>query len=809
MRVVASVQAKRGSSRGLVHYVAHSKLDPEREPQSSREIFNAFADELSVKSANNSMRVGIAKGRPSNEELHHIVLSFRDDDYRKLGADEARRKKALKEITRAAMKTLENAANAERLLWTAAVHRNTDNPHVHVAIQKQYLTKEIERTTLTKIPREALPHYEYRNGERVLINGYLIDAAAEKMEAIIDRERTHDKPPKQREREAISKGLFGPETKSETVKKSSVRLAVERDILAKRIVAEYKLRRIEARIESLLIRGREMRFTVSDPITGLKKRLSLRDLQKQHAQNEADRPTPAERQIRTILHKMLAKEEAAQDQVRRDSSEVMQAAKGIRSEYKRRGHQLPVPSLSKEQLDKLQEQCLEGSDIRRFAYLERVRTDLVRLGEITQRSRDDLRSILAQKTVSELRSKSFERAHKEHSEKGYYLRFDIGEGSVSLAHLDRVENEPDNSTLSFIEKVKAAASRLSKNRTASTPANPTGHLRDQITKKLAERLTSIWKDGKAEQNKAKILAGILNANPENDCIDPSYSREQIAEIEQLSLRLKLKTEYEISWKEQRSIIESAGTKSLAFRKLTKADRAANFAEHKNRIVAGRALAREIVAKLEFDQAKDDLKSFQEAKRLQKFAMEDKRSNSTSYLSMHDVDLPRRASLLDRAVNELFETREHRKLRWTISGLADDEERRLKDGVTAAKEIMVSASRSASEFKEFSCFGLKSESIHQPIFTHSEIAMLERRASQTRNLKEAERLRETVESSADRSVRSLGDLLRDFETPKTIHSQAKDIDSPQQEPAKDKRQERDVDRGTALRRAERFVEGPSR
>lgn len=145
MRVIVSVQAKRGSSRGLVHYIAHSKLDPEREPQSSREVFNAFADNLSVKSANNSMRVGLAKGRPSNDELHHLVLSFRSDDYQKLGADEVRRRRSLKEITRAAMKSLETAANAERLLWTAAVHRNTENPHVHIAIQKQYLSKEIAR----------------------------------------------------------------------------------------------------------------------------------------------------------------------------------------------------------------------------------------------------------------------------------------------------------------------------------------------------------------------------------------------------------------------------------------------------------------------------------------------------------------------------------------------------------------------------------------------------------------------------------------------------------------------------------------
>lgn len=798
MRVVASVQAKRGSSRGLVHYLAHSKLDTEREPQNSREIFNAFADELSVKNANNSMRVGIAKGRSSNDELHHLVLSFRDDDYRKLGIDEARRKKALKEITRAAMKSLENVVNAERLLWTAAVHRNTENPHVHIAIQKQFLTKEIERSTLTKIPREALPHYEIREGEKVLIHGYLIDAAAEKMDAIIDRERTHDKTPRRSERRVISQG-----------RNSTIRIAAEREALAKGIIAEYDLLRIESKIDSLLDHGGEMRFTVSDPMTGRKRRLSLREIQKRVARNETGEQAPAERQIRTILYKMLAKEESAKVQLQNDSSEVIQEAKRIRNEYKKNGRQLPVPSLSKEELDGLQQQCLDGSDIRRFSYLERIRTDLVSSGEVGPRSLDDLRSILAQKNVTELRSRLSDKRHREQVEQGYYLRVDIGKRSASLADLDREQTERDSSALSFVEKIKAAASRFSNTRKTPTQANQTDALRSEIAGKLSEQFASIRSVGMAERNKAKILTRILNANPEIGSIDSPYSPEQTAEIEQISVRLKLKEDYEKTWSEQRRILEAAEKDCPAYRTLSKADPAANFSEHKNRIVAGRALAREIVARVEFDHAKEDLKSFRDGKRFEKFAIEDKRSNSTSYLSLHDVDLPRRNSLLDRAALELFEGREHRKLRRTVGGLAEDKERGLKEDVTAAKEITVSASRVASEFKEFSYFGTRSESVYQPIFTSSEIALLERRALQTRNSKEAERLRTIVETAEDRSVRSLGDLLREFESSKQAVAEVKEIDISKQGRTNDDGKERDLERSFSVGRTEHAIEGPSR
>lgn len=796
MRVVASVQAKRGSSRGLVHYIAHSKVDPEREPQNSREIFNAFADELSVKSANNSMRVGIAKGRPSNDELHHLVLSFRDDDYRKLGTNEAGRKKALKEITRVAIKSFETSINAERLLWTAAVHRNTRNPHVHIAIQKQYLTKEIERKALTKIPREALPHYVVRDNEMVLVNGHLIDAATEKMEAIIGRERIHDKAPKRSER-----GTTFEE------RKLAMRIAEERKILARGIVAEYELLRIETRIESLLDRGGKMRFTVSDPVTGRKKRLSLQELQKHDTRNETGEPTQAERQIRTILHKMLAKEGAAKQQLQNEYPDVIRDAKLIRSEYKKSGRQLPIPLLSKEEVDRLQEHFFETSDVRRFSYLERIRTELVRSGEVEPRSREDLRSVLAQKNISELRSQLSEKMHKELSEKGYYLRIEIDDRSVSLADLDREQKDQSNSPHSFLEKVKAAATGLSKNRAVSAQATPTAPLRNQVAEKLAGQLASIKKEGKAEQNKAKILAGMLNANPENGTIDPSYSRQQIAEVEKLSVQLRLKSDYENSWKHQRSMIESARSDSIAFRKLMKADPPTDFTEHS--IVAGRAIAREIVARIEFDQAKDDLKSFQDGKRFQKVAMEDKRSNSTSYLSLHDVDLPQRNSLLDRAINELFESREHRKLRRTVSGLVEAKELRLKADVTAAKEIMASASRHASEFKEFSYFGLRSESVYQPIFTHPEITILESRISKTRNPKEAERLRSLVEAAEDRSIRSVGELLRDFESPKTIHAEVKEIDIPKHDPADENRKQGDLERTTSTRRTQHVIEGPFR
>jgi hypothetical protein len=55
MKVVASIQAKRSSSRGLVHYIAHSKIDESKEAK-NREIFNQYSDDLTVEKANDLLK---------------------------------------------------------------------------------------------------------------------------------------------------------------------------------------------------------------------------------------------------------------------------------------------------------------------------------------------------------------------------------------------------------------------------------------------------------------------------------------------------------------------------------------------------------------------------------------------------------------------------------------------------------------------------------------------------------------------------------------------------------------------------------
>jgi hypothetical protein len=767
MRIVASVQAKRGSSRGLVHYIAHSKLDAEREPENGRELFNAFADSLSVTSANNSMRIGIAKGRPSNDELHHLVLSFRPDDYRKMGNGEKQRGHVLKEVTREAMKRLETALSADRLSWAAAVHLNTSNPHVHIALQKQYFNTDLERKTLTKIPREALPHFERLSGEKALVPGFMIDAASEKLDHLIARnlEHTHAHEKNRPLHESLSVSTTVSERERDN--EAGQKLTNERDTLRRGIIVEYEIRRIESKINALTDHGDKMRFLVSDPVNGRKGRLSLRDLEQLGAGAEPDAMTSPERQIRTILIKMLGKEEAEKERIQSNAGDTIREADHVRSRYRKMGRKLPVPSFTKDELDKLQEYCMDAADIRRFSYLEGVRSELERSREIEPRSKDDLRRIAAQKTISGLRIKGLEKDQNDLIDRKYYRPVDVGDRHVSLTQLDREEGDPRNPIRSLFENLKNMASRMSEKERDSMIKTDSDRLRNSIVRALDEQSAGIEKDLKAEQNKTKIIEKILMADPDKTDAEPLYSTEQLAEIDALSLRLKLGPMFKKNWDEQRTLIESATSDSPAARKLLRSNTEASLSDHKTLIIAGRALAREIVAKAEFKRAKEGLRTFTESKRFHKFAIADKDTGSVQFVSLHDVELPSRGSLLDRALDEIFERSRHRSLRRTVTSLVKEKEHGLKHEVAAAKTIMASAAQNASEFKLFSFFGLASETSYQPIFTSSEIRLLEIRAMNTRDPKEAARLRAVLESASDQPARSLKEILRDFENPEMI------------------------------------------
>ncbi len=439
MKVIVSVQPKSSSSRGLVHYIAHSKLDSSREP-SGREIFNEQSVEISVEKANSLLNDEITKKRPANEELHHLVISLKPEDFEKLGENEKERVESLKEITRHTIKKLENELDADGLNWAAGIHRNTENPHVHIAIQKTYFDKNLEKKHLSKIPRHLLPHYENTKTKgKVFAPGILIESATEKLEEIQQtKEKLRDSrkhksqtQPKQyqtahKAQESIPKDIVIPKNSNS---KSETEVQKERDILARAILAKYYLEKTRENLDSLVNHGDKRRFKIFDEISGKNRAISLFDLERR-AEKSAERkikdqnitnPIKKEelkkaevetemqknldgiKRIKTILHNLVVKENQNLRNCEEDYKTVKPLAEKIRQNYRKEDKKLPVPNLTQEEVEILQTEALEKKDFRTANYFERVRLELSRERQVPTRTKDELQHLKARQTLSELK----------------------------------------------------------------------------------------------------------------------------------------------------------------------------------------------------------------------------------------------------------------------------------------------------------------------------------------------------------------------------------------------------------------------
>ncbi|MCI0662369.1 MAG: hypothetical protein L0220_14960, partial [Acidobacteria bacterium] len=99
MRVIVSVKPTPGGGETTqaTRYIAYRERDEEREGKEPRPLFSASEDNLSFWKAERVLTEGRT---PAKDELIHVVVSFREDDFQALGKDETKRQDALKVITR-------------------------------------------------------------------------------------------------------------------------------------------------------------------------------------------------------------------------------------------------------------------------------------------------------------------------------------------------------------------------------------------------------------------------------------------------------------------------------------------------------------------------------------------------------------------------------------------------------------------------------------------------------------------------------------------------------------------------------------
>lgn len=747
MRVIASVQSKRGSSRGLIHYLAHSKIDRNSEPEKGRELFNEFTEHLTVRSANNFLKSDCGKGRPSNNELHHLVLSFRREDFQQLGSTDEERQRQVKIVTRFAIAQLEKSLQSERLAWAGAVHLNTANPHVHVAIQKQYLTKDLQGRSLNKIHREALPHFEIIDGEKRIVDGILIESAKQKLQQLVaertpSREHANDK---QHNRNALQK--------HDAIKfqKDDGNIH-EREILRRSIIAEYQLKFKEEKIAFLIENRETLKFPIRDPEKAITQRVSLLELSQLASNSEDWRKTPQSRQIIAITNSILAREELEFFKLNEETALIRGEANLIRTDYRKRGVKIPPPAFNKQELDELQSECLANTKMREFRYLEQVRTDLENKKEIAPRAVSDLELLAGQKAVSEMRMRLHQRQLSDFKDNAYYRKVEVGKDRVSLAMIAR-QNDVKNNGRSVLHSIRSAIEYLSNKPSSRNSKSREVFLFDSVNSSLSEQSLQMRKSMRQEQKIVGVLSEVLDRSGTLHTVKPVFSADQIIELDTLSRKLKFPKEYASIWNLQRTSIQGAVPSQYGAK-----GKIGPEAGNLSHAIVGRALAREILCNIGLNKTKEDLAFYRSSKRFHRFAIEDKSNGSMSYLSLNDVDLPRKGTILDQALNLLLEDKDHRTLRREIEDRAKDRERCLKADVAAAKELSLNAAKEASEFKQLSLLGSAADLTYQPIFTTNEITEIEKRITVTSSSREAKRLNSILKHSVGIDGTNFKELL---------------------------------------------------
>ena len=274
-------RASGGSSRGLIHYLAHSKLDREKEGIERREFFSESENSLDVREANRHLSIENSKPKP--EELLHIVIAPSKEEIRSVGNDVQTRRDALKAVVRETVARLKKEVKAKKLKWVAAAHFNTDNPHVHLAVQKEFLD-ENGKTESLRINRQMLHYNEVSaNGEKKLQKGALILAAENKIDDIAKTRQFEQEKLKNFESEkTIEKAKAQTENskQSSSDQKPPIPNFNERRILAEEMLIASEVRKHERNIENLIEHGDKKRFKIKDDQTGHMRHVSLFDIKR-------------------------------------------------------------------------------------------------------------------------------------------------------------------------------------------------------------------------------------------------------------------------------------------------------------------------------------------------------------------------------------------------------------------------------------------------------------------------------------------------------------------------------------------------
>ncbi|MGA9772967.1 MAG: relaxase MobL [Blastocatellia bacterium] len=722
MRAVVAIKSTggRGASRAT-RYISERDRNPEREGTKPRPLFSDRENALTYRTADRLLNK--RAGTPDKNDLIHIAVSFRKEDYERLGLTDEERKEQLREVAREAMGEMTQELRAREMRWVAGIHLNTDHPHIHIVISKEVRDIETDKSRrIGRIPKRLLPHRESQaDGNTRPVEGRIGNHFVAALDRHIDIARgktTRSLEPAHESR--ITKGV-GEWLRNEarardadaswnapmkTVDASQIRQ--DRVVLGEAI--EKSLRRKYAALdyENALKRGETFRFRVRDESTNMERQISESDVRRRadargsRAAYEQDLHSAVERQkVRqqvsagdVIRHTATIRElhKIRRDLLEKLGKELSRAnlehlrtqsrASDVRQKYMASGQQIPAPIIGRETLVELQERAIDHRLANHMKSLERIRVTLA--AENGQPVRDDKETahLGAQLFTARTEFDASQDRLTAFDQMRHLQRREINGERWSLTELDRqIEWQSDQARV--IGKYNLHIDSNARKSADKEVARLTT-VRNELVKRIDERRNELCKEAEDNRKLVEVLTQIHESEVARHAIDgrvipqPEFTREELHRIE-----ANAETMCDASLLKQLDEFE---------RRFNASSSQIGRTQPEERL--GHAMAREVMAEVAYRESAERLANYNGRGDAQPLAIESK----DGHIKVHRLKETKPHSVIERALRPLLEKPTVRETRHAIEAAAANSQARLVTGYEKSRAYLEAAREIASNLR---------------------------------------------------------------------------------------------------------------
>jgi len=390
-------------------------------------------------------------------------------------------------------------------------------------------------------------------------------------------------------------------------------------------------------------------------------------------------------------------------------------------------------------------------------YFEKVRQELsIERGTAT-RTDDEISKLKGKQTLNLLKIKGQENQLKEFSNQKRAFPVEINGKKYTLIEIDSLIDKTSKDEKKIIGKVSKVLGKIG----LIEPKTTLKQLEETkafIIEKLVEKNDLMERNLADEKSLQTTLDEFFknDNNPEKAKIEPKFSAAELAEVESLAFDLKLTDVYQENWEYQKRLIEGNEGKGQ--------NENNSYKESKENLIAGRAIAREVLSEIEAARAKEEYAQFKKHKAFQKYEIIDRKTGATKFVSLSEVRFDSSGSIFDQTLEYFLENREKRRTRHALEKQVKEKGAELKENVKAANNLLQVARDIAGDFKTKSFFG--GTRYHQPpIFTPRELITVELRIIQTTSKSEAKHLQKILNSADTSQAKNLSEILKSLESKK--------------------------------------------